>query len=138
MVSGSGANDQLPVKGLKILLVEDDEVCRCVMEKVLIIHGMEVFPACSGEEALEIFGINGEFDIILMDIQLPGIDGIETTSKIRELSFNRIPVIAVTALADEWKKEKFFPEGFDGYLSKPVDIELLFEVIRTQIDHSEK
>ncbi len=129
------AQGQFPVKGLKILLVEDDEICRNVVKKVLTMHGMEIEAVCCGEDALEYLAGCCDIDIILMDIQLPGIDGIEATKKIREMKNLEVPVIALTALAEEWRKEKFFPEGFDDYLSKPVDIDLLFDAIRKQIEH---
>jgi two-component system, sensor histidine kinase and response regulator len=132
--------DQFPVRGLNILLVEDDQICRNVLEKILVIHGMVVKSVETGEAALEFLNGCCGVDLVLMDIQLPGIDGIETTKKIRMMeNGNAVPVIAVTALAKEWKRERFFPEGFDDYLPKPVDTMLLFEIIRKQIDHySEK
>jgi len=138
MFPESGDQIKFPFRGLKILLVEDDYVCRTLLEKVLKIEGMEVTAVSSGEAALDFFFKVQDIDLILMDIQLPGIDGIETTQKIKSFQADKnlnIPVIAITALASQWKNDCFFPEGFSEYLPKPVDMNLLFEVIRKQMEH---
>ncbi len=120
-----------PVKGFKILLVEDDEVCRSVLEKVLILCGMDVVSVRSGEEAVGFICENCDIDLVLMDIQLPGIDGVESAKRIKAKT--SIPVIAVTALASE-PGFKDFPEGlFYDCLPKPVDINALFKIIHKSI-----
>lgn len=115
---------------LKILLAEDDKVNRTVLSRMLEKRGHSVDLAENGLEALAAFE-SKKYDVILMDIQMPGMDGIEATGRIREregLSVHT-PVIALTAFALQGDREKFLALGMDEYISKPVKMDELFSTI---------
>ena len=115
---------------LNILLVEDDKVNQIVLSRMLKEgkHGVDI--ANNGVEAL-VFLENKSYDVILMDIQMPQMDGIETTKRIREIEGSRMhtPIIALTAFALHGDRERFMSMGMDEYISKPVKMEDLFIVI---------
>ncbi len=130
-VPQSALEEQSLESELAILLVEDDKGNQILINRMLSRKGYEVEIANNGHEALQILTAK-KFDIILMDIQMPEMDGIQTTAKIRELEKNsndHIPIIAVTAHALQGDKEKFLAAGMDEYLSKPVQLNELFAVI---------
>ncbi|AOS98457.1 Signal transduction histidine-protein kinase BarA [Microbulbifer aggregans] len=104
----------------RVLAVDDHEANRLLISELLRGLGVETKVAASGEEALELFRQNS-FDLILMDIQMPGMDGIETTQQIRaEEADQRTPIIALTAHAGSEEKARLLAAGLDDYLSKPV------------------
>lgn len=104
----------------KILIVEDNPLNMRMIEMVLE-RDYAVLKAENGEEALDI-AIREQPDIIIMDIQLPGISGLETTRKLREIpAFRRTPIIGLTAYAMKGDKEAVIESGCDAYLSKPFD-----------------
>ncbi|WP_428567603.1 MAG: ATP-binding protein [Solidesulfovibrio sp. DCME] len=121
-------------RNLRILLAEDDTIsalaCRHLLEKL----GHAVATAPNGREAVERFAAE-DFDLILMDIQMPVLDGIEATREIRDAGRYgdkaAIPIIAMTAFAMAGDKERFLAGGMDGYIAKPVDRDKL----RQNIDH---
>jgi len=107
----------------RILLVEDDEIS-CLGERIFLEKtGYDVVTAATGQEAIDIF-TKSDFDLILMDIQLPLIDGVEATKIIRHSNLpnnkSNIPIIALTSYAMKDDKEKFLSAGINGYLAKPV------------------
>lgn len=105
----------------KILLVEDNEVNRRLAGFLLRSHGYEVREATTGLEAFEVLK-NNHPDLIVMDIQLPGMDGLEVTRKLKEQpSTADIPVIAVTSYAMKGDREKALAAGCAGYVTKPID-----------------
>ena len=112
-----------------VLLVEDNEKNMKLLRDVLIAKGYRVLEATTGEEAVERVRIDDP-QLVLMDVQLPGIDGVEALRRIRaDARTALVPVLALTAQAMEGDRERFLAAGFDGYLSKPVDIvELLATV----------
>jgi len=117
-------------KSESILLVEDNKINKIVTKKMLQEIGYsKIKTASNGMEALNLIE-NYKFDMILMDIQMPELDGIETTQIIREnekSSGEHIPIIAITAHALKGDKEKFLVKGMDEYISKPLDIKELNE-----------
>lgn len=115
---------------LKILLAEDDKVNRTVLLRMLEKRGHSVDLAENGFEALAAFD-SKKYDVILMDIQMPGMDGIEATGRIREREGLTVhtPVIALTAFALQGDREKFLALGMDEYISKPVKMDELFSTI---------
>jgi len=119
-------------KNESILLVEDNKVNKVVLRKMLQEIGYnKIKTAANGLEALKLME-NYNFDIILMDIQMPELDGIETVQIIREKekkSGQHIPIIAITAYALKGDKEKFLSKGMDDYIPKPVDINNLNEIL---------
>jgi len=119
------------VHNLDILLVEDDKVNQQVVLQLFQKKGYGVSAVNNGVEALKILEIK-HFDIILMDIQMPVMDGIEATKRIREKekgTEKHIPIIALTAYALKGDKEKFISVGMDYYLPKPVDFVELLKLI---------
>lgn len=111
-----------------ILVVEDDEVSIAFLKLVLTSHGYEVIPADNGKKAVEIFQENPDIDLILMDIKMPVMNGIDATKAIKKIN-SSVPIIAQTAYALPGDKEKTIEAGCDDYLSKPITAELLFKKI---------
>jgi len=127
----------------EILVVEDNPVNQKLMVAILNSCGLKATMASSGEEAVEIAG-SSTFDLIFMDISLPGIDGIETMKRIRRLAAARTlnsrrkadfrtPIIALTAHAMQGDRERFIAEGMDDVLSKPIDIERFKTVLASHL-----
>lgn len=111
--------------GRRILLVEDDQVSAVAGVALLGRHGADVAHARNGREALEI--LSGQaFDLVLMDVQMQDMDGIEVTRRIREgeagEKAGNVPVIALTACAMAGDRERFLAAGMNGYVAKPMDI----------------
>ena len=114
----------------RILVVEDTEDNRRIIRDLLTSAGYELIEAVTGEEGLSAAEANGP-DLILMDIQLPGIDGYETTRRIKgNPGLRHIPVIAVTSYALSGDDVKAFAAGCDAYVTKPFDPAELLEKIR--------
>jgi two-component system cell cycle response regulator DivK len=108
--------------GPRILGVEDNERNMKLFRDVLEASGYRTLEAATGERAVEMM-FQHRPDLVLMDIQLPGIDGVEALDRLRaDERFSAVPVLALTAQAMEGDRERFLAAGFDGYLSKPVDI----------------
>ena len=108
--------------GEQILVVEDNEKNMKLFRDVLIATGYRTLEATTGGEAVDMASEHTP-DLVLMDIQLPDIDGIEALSRLRaDDRTASMPVLALTAQAMEGDRERFLAAGFDGYLSKPVDI----------------
>jgi two-component system cell cycle response regulator DivK len=120
--------------GELILLVEDNEKNRKLVRDVLVHQGYQVVEAESGEDGLRLAGAQRPA-LILMDIQLPGIDGIETLRRLREDDATRpIPVIAVTASAMTHDRQKIMAAGFDGYQTKPISVRPFLAAVREALD----
>jgi two-component system sensor histidine kinase/response regulator len=121
---------KIPV-GVKILLAEDNHVNRKLAVRLLEKIGVSPKTAENGHEVLEAM-INDDFDMILMDIQMPGMDGIEATKRIRDIEQKKgghVPIIAITAHAMKGDRERFIQAGMDDYVSKPLDAQRLYDVI---------
>ena len=113
----------------KILIVEDNSPNMRLIEMVLRARGYILLKATDGEEALDM-AMRERPDLIIMDIQLPKLNGLEVTMKLRETpALSHIPVIAVTAHAMTGDKERFIDGGCDAYLSKPINTRELPGVI---------
>lgn len=105
----------------KILIVEDNEINLKLIRTVLKAKGFQLAEARDGEEALKIVDVERP-DIILMDIHIPKIDGLEVTRRLREMESHKgKPIIALTAHAMEGDKKKFIEAGCDGYIAKPIN-----------------
>ena len=108
--------------GAQILVVEDNERNMRLFCDVLQASGYRTLEATTGESAVALAIDNGP-DLVLMDIQLPDIDGVEALGRLRANERSAtLPVLALTAQAMEGDRERFLAAGFDGYLSKPVNI----------------
>lgn len=113
----------------KILVVEDNPQNMRLIGMTLRARGHILFEATDGEEALDI-GIREKPDLIIMDMQLPKLGGIEATRRFRQMpDFSRIPIIALTAYAMKGDRERFMEAGCDAYLSKPISTRELPEMI---------
>jgi len=107
----------------KILVVEDNEKNLYLMNFILTKKGFEVVQAKTGEEGVAM-AIQEKPDLIIMDIQLPGIDGLEATKQIRASKVNGIiPIIAITSFAMAGDKERVIKAGCTGYIEKPINPE---------------
>ena len=129
--------------GINVLLAEDNELNREIVCELLNEVGISVDTAENGKTAVDKVENSdaGTYDIILMDIQMPVMDGYEATSSIRKLKDpekSRIPIVAMTANAFEEDKRHAFEVGMNAHIAKPIDISLLFEVIREQCLKSHK
>ena len=108
--------------GEQILVVEDNEKSMKLFRDVLQSSGYRTLEASTGGRAVEL-AIEYRPDLVLMDIQLPDIDGVEALGRLRADDHTAfIPVLALTAQAMEGDRERFLAAGFDGYISKPVNI----------------
>jgi two-component system, cell cycle response regulator DivK len=108
--------------GPQVLVVEDNERNMKLFRDVLQASGFRTLEATTGESAVELV-FEQRPDLVLMDIQLPDIDGVEALERVRaDDRFASVPVLALTAQAMEGDRERFLASGFDGYLSKPVNI----------------
>jgi CheY-like chemotaxis protein len=115
--------------GERILIVEDNEKNMKLFRDVLEATGYDTIEATTGEEAVEL-ALSNTPALVLMDVQLPGIDGVEALARLRsDERTESVPVVALTAQAMYGDRERFLGVGFDGYLSKPVNVsELLVAV----------
>jgi two-component system, cell cycle response regulator DivK len=113
----------------KVLIVEDDELSMKLFNDLLEAHGYAVLQAMDGLEALRIVHEHRP-DLILMDIQLPEISGLEITKRLKaDEELRGIPVVAVTAFAMTGDAEKIRQAGCDGYLTKPISIAGFIEAV---------
>ena len=129
------------IKGLHILLVEDNELNMEITEFVLQNEGADVTKAWNGKEAVELFSKSesGEFDAILMDIMMPVMNGYEATKIIRSLDREDakiIPIIAMTANAFTEDRIRAKEAGMDEHVAKPIDVELLIKVIHKLVEYN--
>jgi len=125
-----------PASSTRVLLVEDNAVNQMVAEALLERRGFEVVVARNGREAVEVFQ-HGRFDLVLMDIQMPEMDGFEALAAIRafeEGTGERTPVVALTAHALTEDRERCLAAGMDDYLSKPIEAPRLYEMIRSVLE----
>lgn len=111
--------------GIKILLVDDAPDNRLLVGRILTLAGAEVDYAVNGRDGLN-KGLGARFDAIVMDIQMPEMDGYEATERLRKAGFRR-PILALTAHALKEERERSFNAGCDDHLTKPVNRRLLIE-----------
>ncbi len=128
--------------GADILLVEDNEINQEVVRELLEGVGIQVTIAANGKEAIQILedseATGKKFDSILMDIQMPVMDGYEATRQIRasDLSGRDLPIIAMTAHAFTSDRDKCFQAGMDDYIRKPVDVKQLFSALTRWVQNN--
>ncbi|MCH8209483.1 MAG: response regulator, partial [Nitrospinae bacterium] len=116
-------------KSKRILIAEDNPVNLAMILDMLSIHGYDVLVAKNGKEALDL-AQSSKPDLILLDIRMPVMDGLEATRKLRSMpEFVDIPIIALTASAGEKSRDKCLREGFTDHLSKPIQSDELFAVL---------
>ena len=116
-----------------VLVVEDNALNLKLIRDVLEHAGFTVLVATSGEEGVDV-AARGGLDLVLMDLQLPGIDGTEAMRRIRAQPGSReLPVVAVTAFAMRADREQVSSAGFDGYIEKPISTRALPEMVRRYV-----
>src|SRR5690349_17884150 len=113
----------------RILVVEDNPKNLKLVRDVLTFSGFEVIEATCGEDGVRLARETLP-DLILMDLQLPGIDGNEALRQIRAAEDDHVPVVAVTAFAMNEDRENAFESGFDGYVEKPISVRSLPQQVR--------
>lgn len=111
-----------------ILVVEDNEKNMYLISFIIGKMGHRVLQASTGEAGVAM-ALSEVPDLILMDIQLPGIDGLETTKRIREAGIGNVPIIAITSFAMSGDRERLLTAGCNGYIEKPIDPETIMEDI---------
>ncbi|NVO09795.1 MAG: DUF4154 domain-containing protein [Bacteroidales bacterium] len=116
-----------------VLICEDDNNSREFLKRVLTKLNFNIIAACDGVEAIELFKKNPNIDVILLDIQMPRLDGYGTLAEIRKISAKKIPIIAQTAFAMTHEIEKIINSGFDDYISKPIVVENLIDILSKRI-----
>ena len=114
----------------QILIIDDDNRNVFALSAVLRANRFRVVSATGMEEAFDILGANDDIGIILTDMMMPGMDGYEGIAKLKaDQKYKHIPAIAVTAQAMTGDKEKCLAAGADGYISKPIDVDVLLQLL---------
>jgi signal transduction histidine kinase len=116
------------IAGLNVLVADDSEDNQFIISRILKHVGIEVETADNGEEAVS-KASSGEYDIVLMDIQMPRMDGNEATQSLRKKGYRR-PIIALTANALKSERDRALNSGFDDYITKPIEKKALYESLR--------
>jgi len=115
-----------------ILIAEDEEYNLMYMEELFSNTPFDIIGAGDGQEAINLFKQHTEIDLVLMDIKMPKVGGVEAMKAIKILN-SEMPVIALSAVAMDFEDESLLERGFDAYLSKPIDRAKLFELINKNI-----
>ncbi|MBT7307943.1 MAG: response regulator [Gammaproteobacteria bacterium] len=116
----------------KVLFADDTPEMRLLVEHMLLSLGIDVTTAVNGQEAMEL-ALSNHYDLILMDMQMPVMDGIEATTMLRQLFYSR-PIVALTANLMANHREAFEAAGCDDFLGKPIDRQALFQVLERYLD----
>jgi CheY-like chemotaxis protein len=123
---------------VSILLAEDNPVNQKLAVKLLTKAGYSVEIANNGMEAVEKCAAEPKaYDIVLMDIQMPKLNGLEATKHLRDKGFTHIPIVAMTANAMKGDREKCLAAGMNDYISKPIKREVVFEILRKWVIEKE-
>jgi CheY-like chemotaxis protein len=127
-------DNEAMLTGKGVLIVDDDARNAFALSKLLADKGLKVHIAPNGRKALELLD-KTPVDLVLMDIMMPGMDGYEATQRIRaQQRFHRLPILALTAKAMKGDREKCIAAGANDYLSKPVDADRLFSMLRVWLN----
>ena len=113
--------DAFDLTGKKVLVVDDNKLNLKVTNRLLKSYSLDVTLLESGEECIELLKNNSNFDLIMLDQMMPGMDGDEVLENLKKIDNFNIPVVVLTADAIEGQKEKYLSMGFDDYISKPID-----------------
>lgn len=118
----------------RVLIAEDNDKNMKLFRDVLQVSGYETLEATSGEQAIEL-AVQQAPDLVLMDIQLDGMDGLTALQRLRQDGRTAsTPVVALTAQAMAGDRERFLEAGFDGYMSKPVDVVAFISMVKRYCD----
>jgi CheY-like chemotaxis protein len=133
--AGAGLTAPVAQRSLRLVVADDNVVNQMILQRILEKLGHTVTLAANGQEAFDIV-CAGTFDLVLMDVQMPVMDGLASTAAIRRAeraSGSHLPIVAVTAHAMQGDKERFLAAGMDGYISKPIERAELLDAIATAI-----
>jgi CheY-like chemotaxis protein len=122
------AEEVKAIRGARILLVEDNEVNQLVASKILGNAGFRVAIASDGAKAVDLVR-KEDFDLVLMDIQMPVMDGLSATRAIRDMGYDRIPIVAMTAHAMSSDRELSLKAGMNDHVNKPINVGELFQAL---------
>jgi CheY-like chemotaxis protein len=117
---------------IKVLIAEDSSVILNLTKKILEFQNCEIYSAKNGHIVLEMLATNN-YQVILMDINMPGMDGIECTGHIRKMADPKkanVPIIAITGNAKNYSLEEFKAQGFTDFLQKPLNFDVLVEKVK--------
>lgn len=115
-------------EGKIILIVEDDEISLEFLKELFEPYGVKIISVYNGNEAIEICKSETGLDLVLMDVQLPVMNGREAMQEIKKFR-PELPIIAQTAFAMSGDRERYLDEGFDEYISKPINVQELLSLI---------
>ncbi len=125
---------QFNFKGTRVLLVDDSEMNQIVAKELLEMVQCEVFIANNGEESIDAIQCK-KFDIVLMDMQMPVMDGCSATREVRkDPAYSKLPIIAMTANVMAADRQKCIDAGMDDHISKPINPSELYQVLNKWID----
>lgn len=121
------------LEGIHILIAEDNEITQNLMKRIFQRHGISVDLAENGQKALEMLQQN-RYDLLLMDIQMPILNGIDTTKLIRrEERFKDLPIIALSAFIDQEVEAAALESGMNGFVTKPLTEQAIHDLITTYL-----
>lgn len=118
----------------KVLVAEDSSVIQNLLKKILLFENCKITPAKDGRIALDKFE-NEDYDLVIMDINLPSMDGLEVTRKIRAAKKNKanVPIIGISGNAKNLPVESFFEAGMNEYMQKPLDYDELIDLVKKYV-----
>lgn len=123
---------RIDLAGIKILVAEDEDSSYKIINKIFSEHDIDILRAVNGKEAVDIVSSNPNIQLVLMDIKMPVMNGIQATKEIKQIR-PELPVIATSAFAMPGDKQIFKDAGCEDYLSKPVKADLLISLIRRYV-----
>ena len=123
----------VPLHKITALLVEDDKISRFAVKTLLENKGHDVVIADNGKQALDLLK-QKTVDVILMDVHMPELDGIEATKIIKQEKLTNAPVIGMTASVMQAERESYFEAGMDAFLEKPIHIDQLIGLIKRNLN----
>ncbi len=130
-------SDLTPIAGARILIAEDNEINQLVMKGLLENAGLELIFAYDGIEACDVLENENNIDLVLMDINMPNMDGYEATRKIREeLGYDTLPIVALSANAMPADIQKTLDHGMQAHLTKPIELTPLYGTLLQYIPHN--
>lgn len=118
-------------EGATILIVEDENSNFLLLEAILKNTGVNLLHAWNGKQAIEMLDEYPEINLCLMDLKMPIMDGFEAIEKIRKMGNNKLPVIALTAFSEMFQKKNALENGFNMFMSKPLNRNVLIDNIAT-------
>ena len=130
MMNNNKKAEEFSLKGKKILIVDDNKLNLKVTSRLLEPFELDITLLESGEECIDLIKEQNNFDLIMLDQMMPGLDGISTLNKLKDINGFNTPVVVLTADAMEGQKQKYLASGFNDYISKPIDKSELSRVLK--------